>query len=428
MSQQPTQNLKHSKASTITGIIFSKDRALQLDAGLRSFFRHCQDHDTISIKIIYTCSSNFFADQYQELSREHQKCDFVKEEDFKTDLIAAIKGAEHTLFLVDDNIFTQNFTIQETTQQLINNSEVLAFSLRLGRNTKECYILNTRQPLPDFTTNAPGNILHFNWTSAEGDFGFPLDVSSSIYRVSDLMPLVQRLDFHDPNTLELYLSHHKNIYEKIAPKLACFNNSVTFCNPVNIVNTSCICRAGERQEYSSLEFAKLFAQGLRIDIEKFTQFIPGGCHQEAELSFFKPQATASSLQQSTEKILNSSEDDFEKALHLTQTFIKMGLKNDADNVFSTYLKTHPEDRELVEAVTWWQIKEHNNETSRPRISVIIPAHNCAATISDSLTSVSRAFTFCESIVGPIEPEIVVVDDNSSDNTKQVLQISQQNCP
>ncbi|MEA3348715.1 MAG: hypothetical protein U9Q39_06615, partial [Pseudomonadota bacterium] len=346
MSQQPTQNLKHSKASTITGIIFSKDRALQLDAGLRSFFRHCQDPDTINIKIIYTCSNDFFAGQYQKLEKEYTTCSFIKEADFKADIMSSLKSAEYILFLVDDNIFTQEFTLLEATQQLESNPEVLAFSLRLGYNTRNCYILNTKQPLPNFTDIAT-NISLFNWTVAEGDFGFPLDVSSSIYRVSDLMPLLQRLDFHDPNTLELYLSHHKNIYEKIAPKLACFNNSVTFCNPVNIVNTSCVCRAGERQEYSSLEFAKLFAQGLRIDIEKFTQFIPGGCHQEAELSFFKPQATANSLQQSIEKILNSSEDDFEKALHLTQTFIKMGLKNDADHVFSTYLKTHPEDRELV---------------------------------------------------------------------------------
>jgi len=35
-------------------LIFSKDRALQLDAALRSFLLHCKDPELSEIRILYT--------------------------------------------------------------------------------------------------------------------------------------------------------------------------------------------------------------------------------------------------------------------------------------------------------------------------------------------------------------------------------------
>ena len=410
--------MKQFNSAATTGIIFSKDRALQLDGVLRSFFRHCQDSNNINIQIIYTGSNDFFAEQYQELKREYHSCDFIREKNFKTDLLSALKDYEFILFLVDDNIFTHGFTLSEMTRQLRKNLDVLAFSLRLGRNTKKCYMVNREQTLPDFTATINDH-LHFNWTEAEGDFGFPLEVSSSIYRVCDLLPLLRRLNFRDPNTLEHHLSQHKDIYSKIAPKLACFQESVTFCNPANIVNTSCICRSGNRQEYTSLKLAELFRKKLRIKVAEYDGFQPDACHQEIEFEFFRPPAPQP--QALLDKAINSAGDELEKTLLLRQTFIKMGAMENAKNVLAKYLAGHPEDQDLISAINNWNRSANKNRIDKiPDISVIIPAYNCADTIKKSIDSVIQSFTFCKTVTGEFTSEIIVVNDCSSDNTGLVL--------
>jgi len=71
------------------------------------------------------------------------------------------------------------------------------------------------------------------------------------------------------------------------PSLLCFENSVAFCNPINIIQEQVINRSGVNYEYSTDRLAQLFADGYRIDIGAYTGFIPNSCHQEVELVFEK---------------------------------------------------------------------------------------------------------------------------------------------
>jgi hypothetical protein len=302
------------------GLIFSRDRAMQLDGMLRSFFRHCQDEHTVQLVVLYKTSDEGQAQQYRQLARhyfERYGVKFLLQRDFRQDVIQVLlqeafgnaipwqykaglrlgpvfgfladlaprpEAPKSLLFLVDDNLFVQDFSLSQVQKTLFENRACLGFSLRLGVNTTYCYPHDKAQSLPPFE-NLPSGILKYKWVSAEEDFGYPLEVSSSVYRLGLILKLIMKIPFANPNYLEGRMASRAKAYASIAPLLLCFERSVTFCNPVNIVQTVLENRRAAAAEYSSARLSELFDQGYRIKVEAFDGFIPNACHQEAALTF-----------------------------------------------------------------------------------------------------------------------------------------------
>ena len=246
-------------------IVFSKDRAMQLDCTLRSFYLHCRDHEGTHLKVLYTTSSELHERQYTVLRQEYRDVQFIRENDFKEDLLTALSPYGHVLFLVDDNIFAGDFAMDEATAALAEADNALGLSLRLGRNTTYSYMPGKQQRLPAFEQKRSG-LLSFDWTTAELDFGYPLDLSSSIYRAADLLPLMKNLDFTNPNTLEMQMDLHKSRFQGSRKDLLCFPESRCFCNPVNMVQTAWANRVERTGAYTSEKLREMFERGLRIDV------------------------------------------------------------------------------------------------------------------------------------------------------------------
>jgi len=268
----------------INALVFSKDRAMQLDAALRSLRLHCRDADLLETTVLYAFSNNTYASHYSQLAREHPGVHFLEEKDFKGDVLSLIKPSRFLLFLVDDNIFVQEFSLEDAVGQLQATPEALAFSLRLGRNTSYCYMLAKYQKLPKFDEVRKG-VLSFDWTTSERDFGYPFDVSSSIYRTSDMLPLLEQIPFSNPNTLEGHLDGIKGEMGE-QNVLLCFDQSVTFSNPINKVQSVLPNnRGGKHKRYTPTHLAEMFEEGYRINVEAYTNFVSTGCHQEVRLKF-----------------------------------------------------------------------------------------------------------------------------------------------
>ena len=90
--------------------------------------------------------------------------------------------------------------------------------------------------------------------------------------------------FSSPNTLEGLLARNTTVF-LAQPRLLCFEKSVTFCNPVNIVQQEFRSLGGITHAYSSEFLAEQFLAGRRVDVEAYSGFIPNSCHQEVELQF-----------------------------------------------------------------------------------------------------------------------------------------------
>ncbi len=130
--------------------------------------------------------------------------------------------------------------------------------------------------------------LLFRWVGGEGDFGYPLELSSSVYRAQDLLLLLSWLPYGNPNRLEQVLSRCSSLFRRAKPDLLCYEESVAFCAPINKVQSILDNRAGGQEQYSSESLNERFLQGLRIDVERLCGFLPEAAHQEIELPLCRP--------------------------------------------------------------------------------------------------------------------------------------------
>lgn len=323
----------------ISTVIFSKDRAMQLDATLHSFFLHCQDADQAKIAVLYMATDERHARLYKTLITDYPQVTFIEQTNFRKDILSilspyrrnslqnriyhiltgsgkirlrkgessdagwrgnaekiiffalqktlpAIPKGEFILFLVDDNLFVRDFKLIDAKTSLESTLPAICFSLRLGINTTYCYTMNQSQSIPSFTT-LPGDILQFNWINAQYDFNYPLELSSSMYPIAVVLPLIAGLDFRNPNELESQMATHSWLLQDKYPMLCCYSKSVTFCNPVNVVQSVFPNRAGRHFPYSVEELSSRFEQGERIKVEAYTNHTPIACHEEVELIFSK---------------------------------------------------------------------------------------------------------------------------------------------
>jgi glycosyltransferase involved in cell wall biosynthesis/ADP-heptose:LPS heptosyltransferase/2-polyprenyl-3-methyl-5-hydroxy-6-metoxy-1,4-benzoquinol methylase len=274
-----------SSQKSVASLIFSKDRAMQLQATIESFNLHCRDNDTANIVVLFKASNLVHKQQYDELKKKFPVVAFVEETDFRKQVLSLIERCKYVLFLVDDNIFVKPFSLKDITAALDAEKRAIGFSLRLGKNTGYCYMLNSNQKLPAFESVHKG-ILKYNWPGAECDFGYPLDVSSSVYRSDEILGLLGQLAYSNPNTLEHGMSKNVRMFVSSAPALLVFEESVAFCNPVNMVqrvyeNN----KFGRTHKYAPEQLAEGFSCGMAIDVQKYAGFTPNSAHQEVELYF-----------------------------------------------------------------------------------------------------------------------------------------------
>lgn len=267
-------------------LIFSKDRPLQLDGTLRSFSRHCRDADGVTVRVLYTASTSRNRSLYRQVMREHPGIHFVEEFDFRRDTMFLLGLHEFALFVVDDCLFVGDFSLADCTAALRSHPDAIGVSLRLGRNTTYCYSMNKPQRVPTLKP-VTESLLAFRWPDADYDFGYPLEVSSSIYRAADLRELLAQMPFRNPNTLEAELANRAGQFRESHPVLFCPSQSLAFCAPVNLVQQVCANRAGTQPALSAAALAEKFADGWRIDVSRFDGFVPTGCHQEVELPLAK---------------------------------------------------------------------------------------------------------------------------------------------
>lgn len=271
----------------VVGLVFSKDRPLQLDATLASWRLHCVDSADVALTVLYATSSPWMQSLYRQVRHEHPEVRFVRETRFRDDVLRILSPAGHVLFVVDDCLFVRGFSSAAAVGALEAEPTALGASLRLGRNTVRSYALRASQAVPDVQpVAAEGGAsawFRFRWPACAHDFGYPLEVSSSLYRRRDLWPLLQAITFRNPNQLEDGLSRRAGGFAASHPLLLMAPVSLAFCNPCNRVQDEYANRAGTAVEQSSTALARAYADGHRVSVEVLAGYTPQACHEEVDL-------------------------------------------------------------------------------------------------------------------------------------------------
>jgi len=205
---------------------------------------------------------------------------------FKNDLLNILINKEFVVFVVDDAIYTNDYSITEACSFLKSVPVAIGFSLRLGENTTECFSMNIKNNMPKFNY-INENIFLFNWAErlGQGDFGFPLEVSSTLYRVRDLLFVMHNTNWKNPNELEGVFWGNVRGYGYM-PLMLSYKKSLSFCNPINKVYTeNNNNRTGIEISYSPDFLLEKYEEGLRANPEKYYNFTSTGCHQEVEFEY-----------------------------------------------------------------------------------------------------------------------------------------------
>ena len=268
----------------VVGVVFSKDRPLQLDAVLASLDINVGDLGLARVTVLYAASTPSFAAQYRIVALDHPHVRFRRESDFKRDLVDIVAGSRYVLFLVDDTIFVGDASLATGISSLASDPLCVGFSYRLGRNTTYCYTMDRPQNLPAMEAAESGTV-KYDWPGMDFDFGYPLEVSSSLYRTADILPLLETLPYRNPNTLEDLLAGQAAGFAKRRPRLACYERSVAVSVPANLVQVGWVNRIGGHPELSADSLAREFGKGRRLDVAHYRGHVAKAAHEELSFTF-----------------------------------------------------------------------------------------------------------------------------------------------
>lgn len=272
----------------LTTVYFSKDRPAQLDLTLKTNKRHCHEWDLMRQFVLYKPSTDKIDDFYTSLAEDYPEVLFIKEEDFKEDLLDILVGSDSMFFIVDDCIFTRNYSVFYALAAISNIDSLIGFSLRLGENTTVCYPLEMLNEIPTFYDALQGDergnpAAVFNWQGLQGDFGYPLELSSSIYPTRTMKKILLDGQYNSPNSLESIMDINKFTQMKLK-HLACHRTSIAFCNPINKVQKENNNKAGKNKLYSVESLLINFEAGYRLK-DIYSGFTSNGCHQEVDIEW-----------------------------------------------------------------------------------------------------------------------------------------------
>lgn len=270
-------------------IIFSRNRALQCHLTLSTLLNHCTDIKQESDIFVLHRNDPEHEPSYETLKTEFPTVTFVKETNFKQDLLSLVLSNESNIswgknedfegkfvcFMTDDSVVCNNFSMSNVMKTLNNGRDCLGFSLRLGLNTKFCYPYNCEQAVPH-VVNVTLDTLMFDWQKAEYDFGYPLELSSSVFKVEDIIEILSGCEYGSPNSLETCLA---GCYIEDKPNLLMFGKSACFSMPLNLVQDT---HKNRNANHDPDTFRLLYEKGIRFDSKQFDGFISKGAHDLVE--------------------------------------------------------------------------------------------------------------------------------------------------
>lgn len=255
----------------LTFVVFSKDRPMQCEALLESL-RYFVETDDVYYKVVLISKETEATKGYYVYS--HKLVDVQLNDDgtksFKQLVQQAITGSDYVSFLVDDIIWISFVDLLEDKEleNFINDKESLCFSFRLGTNIVGSFVEGRaydRTEIPYINEHG-----RFNWKQAGGDWGYPMSLDGNVFRQTTIGPLIDKLEFANPNQLEAQLAMWATRNKHMLPDYCyCYNSQSKLLNiPCNRVQDEFPNKTLNKQ--SSVELLELMKQGKMIDWRQYS--------------------------------------------------------------------------------------------------------------------------------------------------------------
>ena len=269
-------------------IIFSKDRAMQLDLLLQSILLNFNVED-YKLNILYKASNDEYNRGYNMIRDLYPQFSYKREENFKSDLISLFNESKYTVFLTDDDIIYQSFKLNnDELHNIFMLTDANCFSLRLGLNTVNCYTMQKLNKLNNYKTH---NFYYdvdliepvISWKVADGtnDYAYPMSLDGHIFKTEYIKNLCEVLEYTNPNLFEAFLSN----FGKPEMIMASYKNNKLVNSPINRVQDTFQNLSGMKYRYSSEDLNEMYLDDVCFNFEKMKFNEITGCHQEIQPFF-----------------------------------------------------------------------------------------------------------------------------------------------
>jgi hypothetical protein len=242
---------------------------------LRSLYRYVNNAENMIVKVLYTYTNDEYKRGYELLIKKlynQRKIRFKLENDFKKDLLNMKFPEEYTMFFMDDNLFIRPFSFtsifyDHLQDRMSYDSEILCLSLGLNYYLDYCYPAQMEiKKRPFFDRKGC-----FEWKGLDPDYGYPMSLDGHIYRTKEILPLLQNLNYTNPNSLEGQLA--LNPIDK--PKILCYPESRIINLAINRVQTNNFNHCGN---IDAEGLNTRFLAGDRGKIDRFDEIENTRCH------------------------------------------------------------------------------------------------------------------------------------------------------
>jgi len=122
---------------SISNIVFSKNRPLQLEGYLESLYMHLPA-ELFQTYVLY--KRELFEQEYEQLFKKYPNCIVIREKDFHSDFMNILNriDTEYILFGIDDVVYFDGVDFEVIDQTFKNfSNEAFGFTLRFGQQIIE---------------------------------------------------------------------------------------------------------------------------------------------------------------------------------------------------------------------------------------------------------------------------------------------------
>lgn len=281
LSELETAHLKPG----LTGIVLSKDRALQLYALLHTYARFVKN--PTALFVIYTGSNEPHKKAYIEVETAFQNSSLditfaCEKTSFRETLMDVLKkvGTKNIFFLVDDIIFIKplNLDVASSVDPL---RTILSF--RHSPHLRRSYTSATSQMPPDFSPTPEGrDLLMFKWFEKGNEWSDPWSLDGQVLSTAEVRVLSRLCDFGAPNTYEAALKSFGDIVRD--RNGMCYGESKILNLPINRVQNEVNNISGNVSPEFLLE---QWNKGLMLDTSMFDAYAPSSTHEEHPVRFVR---------------------------------------------------------------------------------------------------------------------------------------------
>jgi len=239
--ESPFRNIKASTQTDL--VILAEQSPAQLYALLESVRMHMPD-----IATVYVIHNHDQA--YQAVANDFKNALFVPTDNLKTALEQTIAESENKyLLLAKDNMLVTDSVDIHTCVKTMEHTYAHGFYLSLGKNIQQHCALEAEQKIALHAEITQG-IHAWQFKDGQCDWKNPHNLAMTLYRKSDILPILKNITYDSSKSLEQYFNTQKFDMEKVG--LFFEKSKVVTLKPENKSN-----------------IVELFNNGMKINILPF---------------------------------------------------------------------------------------------------------------------------------------------------------------